>query len=88
MDTSAEYEGPTNEIEHKLLDIWKEVLGNDDIGINDDFFELGGHSLKATVLASKIRKELSIEVALKEIFRSTTIKALAANISLMEKINM
>jgi acyl carrier protein len=30
-------------------------------GIDDNFFELGGHSLKATILASKIHKEMNIK---------------------------
>ncbi|HBB9211955.1 TPA: AMP-binding protein, partial [Escherichia coli] len=42
----------------------------------DNFFELGGHSLKATMLMSKIHKELSKEVPLKELFKSPTIKEL------------
>ncbi|MCS4483579.1 phosphopantetheine-binding protein, partial [Clostridium botulinum] len=42
--------------------------------MNDNFFDLGGHSLKATILMSKIHKELNREVPLKELFKSPTIK--------------
>ncbi|WP_291581076.1 condensation domain-containing protein, partial [Clostridium sp. UBA6640] len=71
------YEAPRNESEEILAKIWSEVLGVKNIGINDNFFELGGHSLKATVLISKIRKELNREVPLKELFRLPTIKELS-----------
>jgi hypothetical protein len=33
-------EQPTNEIETKLLTIWKKVLKKDEIGTNNRFFEL------------------------------------------------
>ena len=36
---------PRNETEAKLLEIWKQVLGKDDLGVEDDIFELGGDSI-------------------------------------------
>ncbi|OPD17560.1 phosphopantetheine-binding protein, partial [Clostridium botulinum] len=69
-----EYEAPRNELEETLVKIWSEVLNVKKIGINDNFFDLGGHSLKATVLMSKIHKELNKEIPLKELFKSPTIK--------------
>ncbi|MHA4812682.1 non-ribosomal peptide synthetase, partial [Flavitalea flava] len=36
------YEGPSNEIEKKLVAVWEELLGVERIGIHDNFFELGG----------------------------------------------
>ncbi len=75
--TLNEYEAPRNEIEEKLSKVWSEVLGVEKVGINDNFFELGGHSLKATVLISKIHKELDREIPLKELFKGPTIKQLS-----------
>ncbi|NIM13070.1 MAG: amino acid adenylation domain-containing protein, partial [Candidatus Aminicenantes bacterium] len=75
--TESEYIAPRNEIEKKLVEIWREVLGLGDdtsIGIEDNFFDLGGHSLKATILAAKIHRELDIEIPLTEIFKSPTIR--------------
>lgn len=37
---------PKTDIEKKLVDIWKDVLGNENIGTEDNFFELGGDSIK------------------------------------------
>ena len=85
MGTGAEYEAPRNELEEKLAAIWKEILKVEKVGINDGFFELGGHSLKATVLVSRIHKELDVEVPLREIFRYSTIKELAEYIRGMQK---
>ncbi|WBW95743.1 non-ribosomal peptide synthetase [Oceanirhabdus sp. W0125-5] len=72
-----EYQAPRNQIEEKMVEIWREVLGFKKVGINDNFFDLGGHSLKATVVISKIHKELNVEVPLKELFKSPTIKEIS-----------
>ncbi len=79
--TGSEYEAPRNDTEEKLVEIWKEVLRVERIGINDDFFELGGHSLKATSLVAKIHKELNVEIPIKTIFRISTIKELSKYIN-------
>jgi amino acid adenylation domain-containing protein len=88
--SGAVYAAPRDEIEKKLVKIWSEVLGFGDkspivIGIDDNFFELGGHSLKATILAAKIHKAFDIKIPLVEIFRTSTIKGLAAYIKDAEK---
>ena len=80
INTGVEYEAPRNELEEKLVKIWSEVLKIDGIGINDNFFELGGHSLKATSMVSKIHKELEVEVPIREVFKSSTIKGMAGYI--------
>lgn len=80
------YTGPGNEIEKKLVEIWSEILGRDElevcrlkniIGINDNFIELGGHSLKSMILMARIHKELSTKLKLENIFKNPTIKGLA-----------
>ncbi len=85
MKTGVEYEAPRNEVEQKLVEIWREVLGVEKIGINDNFFEIGGHSLKATSLISKIHKVLNVEVPLKEIFANPTIKTISEYIKGMKE---
>ena len=84
LNTGMKYEAPTNESEHKLVEIWREVLGIENIGINDHFFELGGHSLKATTLVSKIHQRFQVELPLREVFQNPTIKELAQRIKATE----
>ncbi|NIM15220.1 MAG: AMP-binding protein [Candidatus Aminicenantes bacterium] len=74
------YAAPENEIQQKLVQIWQRFFGLEQVGINDDFFDLGGDSLKATVLISRIHKELDVNVSLAEIFDNPTIKDLGKRI--------
>ncbi|MCX2765210.1 phosphopantetheine-binding protein, partial [Aquimarina muelleri] len=74
-----------NEIELELVKIWQELLGVDRVGIYDDFFELGGHSLLATRLVSMIRKELEVEISIREIFSHTTISSLGSHVSVQSE---
>lgn len=68
---------PRNEWETKLAKVWQEVLGLERISVLESFFALGGHSLKATILVSKLRKELQVEIEIKDIFTYQTVERLA-----------
>ncbi|RBL90281.1 non-ribosomal peptide synthetase [Chitinophaga flava] len=73
----AEYVAPTNDTEQQLVYIWQEVLGKEKIGIRDNFFDMGGHSLTAIRLITRIKKEFSIEINMKDVFADPTIEVLA-----------
>jgi acyl transferase domain-containing protein/thioesterase domain-containing protein/acyl carrier protein len=68
---------PRDAIERDLATIWKEMLGVQQISIDDDFFELGGQSLIAMRLFSRIRKEHGVELPLSVLFQAPTISATA-----------
>ncbi|EFD8205998.1 amino acid adenylation domain-containing protein [Escherichia coli] len=68
---------PANEVEQKLLLMWREVLEREDISTDDHFFELGGHSLKAMSLLSKVSKEFEVQVPIHLLFETSTIEALS-----------
>ncbi|NOQ27181.1 MAG: amino acid adenylation domain-containing protein, partial [Bacteroidales bacterium] len=77
IKAGAAYEAPKTLIENKLVKIWSEVLSiaSKEISTNVSFFELGGHSLKATVLVSRIHKELDVQLELRDIFKYQSIQA-------------
>ncbi|WP_425204180.1 non-ribosomal peptide synthetase, partial [Priestia megaterium] len=59
---AQEYVPPTSDLEKKLVKIWEEVLGIENLGVTDSFFDQGGHSLGAIRLMSELRQELQVEV--------------------------
>ncbi|MCY9752700.1 amino acid adenylation domain-containing protein [Paenibacillus alvei] len=84
--SGTEYVAPRNELETKLAAIWQEVLGlAKEIGVHDNFFDIGGHSLRATTLVSKLHKELSVDLPLRDVFRHSTIESMAAAISRLDE---
>jgi acyl carrier protein len=71
---------PETEIQKNLAEIWIEVLGIEQIGIEDNFFEMGGHSLLATGVLSRIRSKFGVSVPLRTIFETPTIRELASHL--------
>ncbi|WVV49139.1 phosphopantetheine-binding protein [Pseudomonas sp. NA13] len=51
---------PRNATESVLCELFSEVLGGSEVGIEDNFFQLGGHSLLATRLVSRVRERLGV----------------------------
>ena len=62
--------------ERKLLAIWKEVLGVEEIGIHDDFFELGGHSLQAVRAMAHAQEVFGLPLSAQALFEAPTIAQL------------
>jgi amino acid adenylation domain-containing protein len=79
IEAGEGYTPPQDETEEKLVQVWSEVLGIDKgrIGINTSFFHLGGHSLKATLVVTRLHKDLDIKISLFEVFSRPTIRELA-----------
>lgn len=69
---------PSTTTEQVIAQIWGEVLQRKQISADDNFFQLGGHSLMATQVISRIREHFAVEVALRTLFESPILKALAA----------
>ena len=68
---------PRNLVELQLTQIWSEVLGISDPGVEENFFELGGHSLLAVRLISYIEQKLGKNLPLTSLFQNGTIASLA-----------
>ncbi|MNO13082.1 Surfactin synthase subunit 1 [compost metagenome] len=75
--TTAAYVPPSNEAEERMVNLWKNELGLEQVGIQDDFFELGGHSLKATILIAKINKEFGVDVPVRVFFQHPTVQGIS-----------
>ena len=70
-------EDPADELEQKLLKIFREVLRNKTIGVTDSFFRFGGYSLLTIRLFSKIDRELNARLPISLLFDAPTVRELA-----------
>lgn len=69
---------PGNDVERRLIDIWRRVLETERVGVDDSFFALGGHSLRAVRLLTEIHGAFGVELQLSQIFSAHTVRRLAA----------
>jgi acyl carrier protein len=76
---------PATETEAALYNIWKNVLGHDNFGVNHDFFRTGGNSLKAVQLVSRISRHFLVDMQLTDIYFHSTISQLASLIPAQQK---
>jgi amino acid adenylation domain-containing protein len=82
--TQRIFMAPRNPVEQGLSEIWREVLGLEQVGVQDNFFELGGHSLLATQVVSRVRSAFRVQLPLRSLFDSPTVAGLAAEISRLQ----
>jgi tyrocidine synthetase-3 len=68
---------PENERERQLLQIWRDLLGVEDISTGRGFFAAGGNSLTMMSLISRIHREFDVRLSLSEIFKNQTIRGQA-----------
>jgi amino acid adenylation domain-containing protein len=64
---------PRTGTEKGLVIIWRNVLGVEQIGIEDEFFELGGNSILSIQLITQIRETFQVEAPLRNLFEKSTI---------------
>ncbi|HEX2091286.1 MAG TPA: non-ribosomal peptide synthetase, partial [Longimicrobiaceae bacterium] len=68
---------PQSEVERTIAEAWKEVLGVEEVGLDDNFFDLGGHSLLLARLRSRLEGKFPREVSVVVLFRYPTVRSLA-----------
>ncbi|HET8840842.1 MAG TPA: amino acid adenylation domain-containing protein, partial [Ktedonobacteraceae bacterium] len=72
---------PRTPLEEVLAEVWQQVLGIEQVGVEDDFFALGGHSLLATQVIARLREILQTDVPLRALFEKPTISGLATTLT-------
>jgi amino acid adenylation domain-containing protein len=77
---SVEAIGAIGAIEAKVIELWKEVLGIDEVGPDDNFFDLGGHSMLVAWVRASLQESFGVDLEMVELFNYPTARALAERI--------
>jgi amino acid adenylation domain-containing protein len=77
------------ELEELVAGIWQDLLKRGSIGRDDNLFDVGAHSILAIEFTSRVYDALGIEVPLRLLFESPTIRRLGAAIQelLIEQVD-
>lgn len=59
--------------EREIYEVWRDVLGISDFGIDDNFISLGGDSLQATEIIIRINNLFNKNIKLKDFLKNPTI---------------
>lgn len=82
--SGVSYVEPRDDLEKKLVTIWKEVLGVERIGVNDNFFEIGGDSIKVIQVSARMRR-YNLKIEVKDLFLYPTINQLKWHVMRMDR---
>nr|WP_258957390.1 non-ribosomal peptide synthetase [Bacillus wiedmannii] len=74
---TEQYISPRNKIELVIAEAFQEILGIEQVGIDDSFFRLGGHSLRATRLVNKIEQKLGTRIPLRDVMEEKTVRRIS-----------
>jgi non-ribosomal peptide synthase protein (TIGR01720 family) len=67
--------------ERVIAAVWRDALGVDDVGLDDNLFELGAHSLLVVRVHARLREELPADLPIIKMFQYPTIRSLARHLS-------
>jgi amino acid adenylation domain-containing protein len=76
-DSQVGYVAPDGSAECLVAEVWRELLGVERVGAEDDFFALGGHSLQMGLLASRLRDRLGADIPIARLYTAVTVRAQA-----------
>ena len=66
-----------NEIENILQTVWKAILKNNSLAIDDNYFDIGGDSVLIPEIVARLSNEYSIQLRILDIFDYPSIRQLA-----------
>nr|WP_231626790.1 non-ribosomal peptide synthetase [Streptomyces apocyni] len=78
--STAARRGPATEAEAVLLGVFRDVLGTDAIGPDDDFFAIGGDSIVSLQVVSRARRQ-GLGLTARDVFEGATVAGIAARAS-------
>ena len=74
---SNEYIPPSSGVESLVHNVWVEIIGQAQIGVNDNFFEIGGDSISAMKVVNILQEEMNAVIHFPSMFEAPTIASYA-----------
>ncbi|GAA4552146.1 type I polyketide synthase [Amycolatopsis samaneae] len=71
----------TGDYERRLTTLWRETLGIEHVGMDDNFFDLGGNSLMGLQLLKRVGREFGTNVPAVTLFQAPTVATLARHLA-------
>ncbi|MCP4261672.1 MAG: amino acid adenylation domain-containing protein [Planctomycetes bacterium] len=68
---------PATDAEREIEEVWREVLKQENFGLDDNFFDMGGHSLLLVRVQSKLKQIFDKDIPVFNLFQYPTIRSLA-----------
>lgn len=81
LGLGTEFVAPNNQLESKIIAIWRKILPAAEVGAKDNFFDLGGDSIGVAEVQSEIQKQFGLDIPIVRLFRYPTVQALAQHIA-------
>jgi acyl carrier protein len=78
--TGEGYRAPETELERSLVELLKELLEHDRVGVEDNFFDLGANSLLLVRFHGRLQELLGREIPAVELFNHPTVRSLVAHL--------
>lgn len=68
------------DLEARVADLWKEALGIEEIGRDENFFDCGGNSLRLIGLHARLCRTFGVDLPVQRLFELSTIRAIARHL--------
>ena len=68
------------ELEQTVAGVWRDVLGADHVGVDDNFFDIGGTSLLLVSVQAKLQKLFDRRIPVADLFAYTTVRTLSKSL--------
>jgi hypothetical protein len=73
-------EATGSDLEREVAGVWRQVLGADHVGLDENFFDIGGTSLLLVSVHANLQKLLNRKISVADLFAYTTVRALAESL--------
>ncbi|MFH6951179.1 amino acid adenylation domain-containing protein [Flavobacterium sp. FlaQc-51] len=73
----SDFDANNSDLQNTILSIYKDILKQEKVSLDDDFFQIGGNSLMATQILSRLYYHHSFEISLADFFENSSVRKLS-----------